>query len=290
MAYTRFSNGFDVTTSSAIDKRLILTKAEMKIAEDVYNLPPVYFAVCSDNDEDNGKIFVYSSAYSNDDVTGKYRPIDDLINFSSDAARENFEKAIKESVEIQGIKETLGDAQARTGVFEEIDAAEEKIEAVTDRVDVLEPQVTNLEERVDVLQPKVTDLEPRVKKAEEDIAQAEEDIEDIQTWIDNVRLDGGEIKAIYTLTTFLNGVVLEGDDRTIAYRTLKTFEFDPEEGYQLPETILVNSIPVGPESTDCGTTVASWQIFNSDEGKYGSLKLTETTNNITVTITGIPEV
>ena len=56
MAYTRFRNGLDITTAAAVDKRIYLTKAEMLTAEDNFNLPDVYFAVCPDD----GKLYLYN--------------------------------------------------------------------------------------------------------------------------------------------------------------------------------------------------------------------------------------
>lgn len=78
MAYTRFSNGFDITSNSAVDKRLSLTKAQMLTAEDDFNLPDVYFCICPDD----GKLYLFNVNNTPSNATGKFRQIDETLNSS----------------------------------------------------------------------------------------------------------------------------------------------------------------------------------------------------------------
>ena len=125
------------------------------IDEDLF--PDQYFCICS---EDH-KVYIFDFNFAANSVTGKFRPLDNYLTFDTAEAKEKFEDAIKASAEISSIKDTLGDAAGRTGVFAEIDAAETKITNVT-------TSVINLESKV------VNELEPKVE-------QAKEDIKDIQT-------------------------------------------------------------------------------------------------------------
>ena len=249
-----------------VDDRLVLSKAQMRtIDEDLF--PDQYFCICS---EDH-KVYIFDFNFAANSVTGKFRPLDNYLTFDTAEAKEKFEDAIKASAEISSIKDTLGNAAERTGVFAEIDEAETNITNVTTSVNNLESKVVN-------------ELEPKVE-------QAKEDIKDIQTWIQNVKLDGGEIRATYTLTTTLTGVTLNSEDKSINYKEQKTFEFDLNEGYILPATIKINSISVGTVDTDCGTTIAYWEISTRVEGKpYGKLILKDTTNDVTCEIVATKEV
>lgn len=79
LGYQKFRNGFEVTTNSAIDKRLYLTKAEMLTAHTNFNLPDVYINICPTD----SKLYVYKATNTVDPVLGKFRPIEtnlDLIN------------------------------------------------------------------------------------------------------------------------------------------------------------------------------------------------------------------
>lgn len=103
MAYTQFRNGFKVTTEAAIDERIILTKAQMLTAEDDYSLPPVYLCICPED----GKLYLYNvNNVPNNDI-GKFRLIDNVINFESEEVKENIEPVIAESPTIQNIKDEM---------------------------------------------------------------------------------------------------------------------------------------------------------------------------------------
>ena len=71
MAYTGLGNGFEITGANYIDRRIVLTKAEMLTAEDDYFLPDLYFAYCPD---DNLWYF-YSVDNEENPETGKYKPM-----------------------------------------------------------------------------------------------------------------------------------------------------------------------------------------------------------------------
>jgi len=49
MAYSNFINGFNITSNASIDKRLVMTKAEMAAAASTYQMPDHYFCICSDD-------------------------------------------------------------------------------------------------------------------------------------------------------------------------------------------------------------------------------------------------
>lgn len=76
-----FAAGYDVNTNLPIDRRLVLTKEQMKTINDD-NMPENYFCICksSDTDPDNGKMFVYIKTNKDDENTGKFR----LYNSAND--------------------------------------------------------------------------------------------------------------------------------------------------------------------------------------------------------------
>lgn len=161
MAYTNFKNGFNVQTASAIDQRILLTKAEMlRESSDetsLFMLPDAYFAICSDD----GNLYLYNVDNVPNSVTGKFKIIDEAISFASDEAKAQLNNAIKNTLTIQEIQENIDELEERT--------------------DTLETNVTNLEERVEELEPQISDLEPRVAAAEAAITVIEGDVGDIQT-------------------------------------------------------------------------------------------------------------
>jgi len=265
MGYTRFLNGFTITSSAAVDRRIYLSKAEMLTAEDSYNLPAVYFCICTDD----GKFYLYNENNTPNATTGKYRILDESITFTSEVAKAQLNEAIKNSVEIGNIKTEVA------AIEQNLETVATAVTNVTQRVDVIEPKVTSLENRVDVLEPKVTDLEPKVITLETNVAKAEEDIEGIQTWINNVRLDGGEIKSYYELQPIYAFVTPDSSNpTTINYGSTANIIVTAATGYVLPETVQVNTINVGSTEIDCGIVKAQW---NKAEGK---LILSNPKNNV----------
>lgn len=111
MAYTRFRNGLDITTAAAVDKRIYLTKAEMLTAEDNFNLPDVYFAVCPDD----GKLYLYNINNVASAETGKFKRIESTINFekpSTEESKANFNEAIVESAAVTETKTEIEELKA----------------------------------------------------------------------------------------------------------------------------------------------------------------------------------
>lgn len=112
MAYTRFRNGLDITTAAAVDKRIYLTKAEMLTAEDNFNLPDVYFAVCPDD----GKLYLYNVNNVASAETGKFKQIESTINFekpSTEESKANFNAAIVESAAVTETKTEVEELKAQ---------------------------------------------------------------------------------------------------------------------------------------------------------------------------------
>ena len=96
MAYQRFRNGFEVSTKSAIDKRMYLTKTEMLTAHEDFNLPDVYINICPTD----GKLYIYSAANEVDAELGKFRLLEDNLNFTdSSAANEVIADAVSKAIE-----------------------------------------------------------------------------------------------------------------------------------------------------------------------------------------------
>lgn len=62
------ASGFSIGSADAIDDRLVLSKSEMKSANDNV-FPPVYVCVC----KDNGSIYIYNKSNEIDEETGKFR-------------------------------------------------------------------------------------------------------------------------------------------------------------------------------------------------------------------------
>ena len=111
MAYTRFRDGLDITTAAAVDKRIYLTKAEMLTAEDNFNLPDVYFAVCPDD----GKLYLYNVNNVASAETGKFKRIESTINFekpSTEESKANFNEAIVESAAVTETKTEVEELKA----------------------------------------------------------------------------------------------------------------------------------------------------------------------------------
>ena len=69
--YFKYRDGFDISSNAYIDKRIVLTKAEMLTAEEDFIMPDNYFAYCIDDES------WYSFNINNEDdpETGKYRQV-----------------------------------------------------------------------------------------------------------------------------------------------------------------------------------------------------------------------
>lgn len=60
--------GFNIRSTESIDKRIVLTKAEM-LSMNVNIMPQTYFAVC----KDDSKLYIFDKANELDPITGKFR-------------------------------------------------------------------------------------------------------------------------------------------------------------------------------------------------------------------------
>lgn len=96
------SQGFNITSQESIDSRLVLTKAEMAALK-IAALPTNYIAIC----KDDGKLYIYNSSNEKLQTTGRFRPIDDLISFTSPAAQAQFEAALANSASMAGLDSRL---------------------------------------------------------------------------------------------------------------------------------------------------------------------------------------
>ncbi len=112
MAYTRFSNGFDITSNSAVDKRLSLTKAQMLTAEDDFNLPDVYFCICPDD----GKLYLFNVNNTPSNATGKFRQIDETLNYQTSEAQQQLNTALNNSSVIQNIDADITEVEVKTDI------------------------------------------------------------------------------------------------------------------------------------------------------------------------------
>ena len=216
MAYTKFRNGLDIITASAIDKRIYLTKAEMLTAEDNFNLPDVYLAVCPDD----GKLYLYNVNNTASAETGKFKPIEAIINFeapSTDESKANFNNAVAESA------------------------------AVT---------------------------------------ETKTDVEEVKTRIDNLKLDGGEVQASYSLTGNLKNVSADPSNVTqVDYNGSASLRFVTDTNFKLPDTILVNNKAIKKGNvgfTACNGCKVRWSYETA-----GLLELESITNTVYYTIEGV---
>jgi len=67
MAYINFGSGFNITSTDAVDKRLVMTKAEM-LAIKKAKMPDIYFTLCSDDSQ----FYVYNKSKTPSTETGYY--------------------------------------------------------------------------------------------------------------------------------------------------------------------------------------------------------------------------
>ena len=104
MAIT-LGNGLNITAKESVDARIIKSKEEMKNMTfgDKLRMPDIYFCICSDDK----KLYIYD-ANATESETGKFRSIEEFINFTSTPqAKENIDEAIRESETIADITDRL---------------------------------------------------------------------------------------------------------------------------------------------------------------------------------------
>ena len=77
----KLSDGLEILAGAAVDSRLILTKAQMR-SMSKSNMPSIYLCICSDDK----KLYIFDSSIAKADIdpeTGRFRPIENYLNFSS---------------------------------------------------------------------------------------------------------------------------------------------------------------------------------------------------------------
>ena len=101
---TKLSDGFEILARAAVDSRLILTKAQMR-SMSKSNMPSIYLCICSDDK----KLYIFDSSIAKADIDpeiGRFRPIENYLNFSSSEEAQNsidatITTAISESPSVQ---------------------------------------------------------------------------------------------------------------------------------------------------------------------------------------------
>lgn len=128
--YTKFNNGFQVGTDASIDKRFLVTSDpsnkeyfKMIDADETYLIPDKYFAMCVDD----GKFYIYDKKNSLDEKYGRFRPIEDRLDFgTSEESKEKIDTAIDNNETVINIKNDIYDDTGKN------------------RIEALEEQVNNL--------------------------------------------------------------------------------------------------------------------------------------------------
>ena len=83
----KLSDGLEILAGAAVDSRLILTKEQMRSMAKS-NMPSIYLCICSDNK----KLYIFDGSIAKADVdqeTGRFRPIENYLNFSSSEEAQN---------------------------------------------------------------------------------------------------------------------------------------------------------------------------------------------------------
>lgn len=175
MAYSDFRNGLNILTKAAVDRRILLTKQEMKNAFTLFPLlPDVYFAVCSDD----GKLYLYNSATTPSAETGKFTLIDEQI-FNN--------------TRFTTLETKVGDAEH--GLVKDVTQLQSDVTVLQTDVTQLQTDVTVLKQEVEDpesgLGKRIQELEGRLDTAEERMTEIEERIASIK--LENIpgKLDGG---------------------------------------------------------------------------------------------------
>ena len=101
----KLSDGLEILASAAVDSRLILTKEQMR-SMSRSNMPSIYLCICSADK----KLYIFDSSIAKADIdtdTGRLRPVENYLNFSSSEESQNsinatITTAISESPSVQG--------------------------------------------------------------------------------------------------------------------------------------------------------------------------------------------
>lgn len=125
----KLSDGFEILARAAVDSRLILTKEQMR-SMSKSNMPSIYLCICSDDK----KLYIFDGSIAKADIdpaTGRFRPIENYLNFSSSEESQNginatITTAISESPSVQ---EAIKDIIAVNGgeIIDESNNAEDSM-------------------------------------------------------------------------------------------------------------------------------------------------------------------
>ena len=100
----KLSDGLEILAGAAVDSRLILTKEQMR-SMSKSNMPSIYLCICLDDK----KLYIFDGSIAKADIdpdTGRFRPIENYLNFSSSEESQNsinatITTAISESPSVQ---------------------------------------------------------------------------------------------------------------------------------------------------------------------------------------------
>lgn len=83
----KLSDGLEILARAAVDSRLILTKEQMRSMSKA-NMPSIYLCICSDDK----KLYIFDGSITKADIDpeiGRFRPIENYLNFSSSEEAQN---------------------------------------------------------------------------------------------------------------------------------------------------------------------------------------------------------
>lgn len=157
--YYNFLAGFNVQSTAAIDKRLILTKAEMLTVgtgSATFPVPDIYLCLCSDD----GKLYLYNKNNPIGDETGKYVLVDNQI-----LSNERF----------TSLETKVGDAES--GLVKDVTKIKSDVTEIQGNITTIQGDVTQLRTDVNVLIPEVAQLKEEVEDPDSGLAKRIEALE-----------------------------------------------------------------------------------------------------------------
>lgn len=141
--FTKFAAGFDISSPSAVDKRLILTKAEMKEqkfsdntrfsipthTDDISSAGRTYFAICVEDK----MIYIYDESVGASPETGHFHPLQSLLDFTEGGTglETNFENAVKASTVVAELENTVHGTEDKQGLAAQVAEIQKQIDEIT---------------------------------------------------------------------------------------------------------------------------------------------------------------
>lgn len=133
--YVNRNGGFVVASQRSIDRRLLLSKAEMKsVTEkclgkfsngDSFVVPANYFCICSDD----SKMYLFDATSTElSEETGRYKCLETSV-IEEPTFKEKLEDAIEESQTIEDLTTTVGDSES--GLVKEVADLTDKIDNIS---------------------------------------------------------------------------------------------------------------------------------------------------------------